>query len=336
MNADCGLAGSPGINCTCLFPPPGNNSQFFSAQFNGCYGLLLLVTAPGTCVNNSSLSLTFTLGSTDTTGNQSIWQLPPAHLPTYSPFSLLRCVIYVARSFSRYDSQIEPLPPHIKDKLIKLLSAHGHISDSNISQVLHPGVMKLDLRECDISDVSLQLISRCSQLKEINVNARKGEERTSITSEGISALAQSCPNLSVISMKRCCNITDHGLLSVTRNCRLLRVVNLSGCSGISDGSLGALGQNCTFLQSVDFSSTKVTDDGVRALVSGSCAQTLKEVLMSRCVLLTDRAVEYVVLSCPHINIFVFHGCPLVTGWSREILERMAQSNKLKQVTWTIY
>ncbi|KAE8613224.1 hypothetical protein XENTR_v10007629 [Xenopus tropicalis] len=246
------------------------------------------------------------------------------------------CVLSLAKSLSHYDSQIDPLPPHIKDKLIKLLSVHGLITDSNISQVLHPWVLKLDLRECDISDLSLRLLSRCRQLKEINVNAHKGEERPLVTSEGLSALAQSCPSLHVISMKRCSNVTDHGVLSVALNCRLLQVINLGGCSGIGDGSLRALGQNCSFLQSVDFSATKVTDDGVRALVSGRCAQTLKEVLMSRCVFLTDRAVEHIVLSCPHINIFLFHGCPLVTGWSREILDHMAGSNKLKQVTWTIY
>ncbi|KAG8438654.1 hypothetical protein GDO86_005009 [Hymenochirus boettgeri] len=197
-------------------------------------------------------------------------------------------------------------------------------------------VVKLDLRECDISDTALQGISHCKQLRKININARKGEERPLITSEGVATLANSCPNLSLISLKGCCSLTDDGVVSLALNCRLLQVVNLSGCCGISDLSLQALGENCVFLQSMDFSSTKVTDDGVKALVSSKCSQSLKEVLMSRCVFLTDKSVESVVLCCPNINIFVFYGCPLVTGWSQEILDHMAESNKLKQVTWTVY
>lgn len=37
--------------------------------------------------------------------------------------------------------------------------------------------------------------------------------------------------------------------------------------------------------------------------------------MERCVNLTDVAVEAVLTCCPKIHIFLFHGCPLVTGRS---------------------
>ncbi|KAM9030012.1 protein AMN1 homolog isoform 2-T3 [Ara ararauna] len=201
--------------------------------------------------------------------------------------------------------------------------------------VLHPAVESLDLRDCDISDNALLQLHNCKQLKKINLNSCR-ENRLGITSEGVIALALSCPYLREASFKRCCDITDSGVLALALNCQFLQIVNLGSCSGIMDASLQALGENCKFLHSVDFSSTQVTDDGVVALVSGTCSENLKEIHMERCVSLTDVAVEAVLTCCPKIHIFLFHGCPLITDRSREVLEQLVISNKIKQVTWTVY
>ncbi|XP_072256353.1 protein AMN1 homolog isoform X4 [Pyxicephalus adspersus] len=247
-----------------------------------------------------------------------------------------RCLICLSRNLTRYESEIEPLPPNLKDKLIKLLCVQGLLTDSNISRVLHPSVKKLDLRDCDVSDNALRVISLCKQLKKINLNSCKGEERTSVTSEGIEAVAQSCPYLHEVSIKKCRNITDDGILSISLHCPLLQIINLSGCTQISDISLQALGQNCPLLHSVDFSATAVTDDGVLALVGGKCSQNLKEVHMDRCVHLTDDSVEAILTCCPNIYILLFHGCPQITDRSRVALEQLVGPNKIKQVTWTVY
>ncbi|XP_065498863.1 protein AMN1 homolog [Caloenas nicobarica] len=245
------------------------------------------------------------------------------------------CLQCLTKNLSRYAADIKSLPPNIKDKLIKLMSSQGQITDSNISEVLHPAVESLDLRDCDISDNALLQLYNCKQLKKINLNSCK-ENRLGITSEGVIALALSCPYLREASFKRCCDITDSGVLALALNCQFLQIVNLGSCSGIMDASLQALGQNCKFLHSVDFSSTQVTDDGVTALVSGKCSKNLKEIHMERCVNLTDVAVEAVLTCCPKIHIFLFHGCPLVTDRSRDVLEQLIISNKIKQVSWTVY
>ncbi|XP_073477966.1 protein AMN1 homolog isoform X3 [Aquarana catesbeiana] len=276
-----------------------------------------------------------------------------------------RCLICLSKNLARYESEIEPLPPNLKDKLIKLLCVQGLLTDANIRRtpallyrhynrmipgqiqfafkkkrhwimVLHPSVKKLDLRDCDVSDDALRVISLCKQLNKINLNSCKGEERTSVTSEGIEAVAQSCPYLHEITLKKCRNITDGGILSLSLHCPLLQIVNLSGCTQLSDVSLQALGQNCPLLHSVDFSVTAVTDDGVMALAAGRCSQNLKEVHMDRCVHLTDDAVEAILTCCPNIYILLFHGCPQITDRSREALEQLVGPNKIKQVTWTVY
>jgi hypothetical protein len=38
-------------------------------------------------------------------------------------------------NISRYITDIKPLPPNIKDRLIKIMSTQGRITDSNISEV---------------------------------------------------------------------------------------------------------------------------------------------------------------------------------------------------------
>ncbi|XP_073423736.1 protein AMN1 homolog isoform X1 [Dendrobates tinctorius] len=248
-----------------------------------------------------------------------------------------RCLFFVSKNLSRYykSSDVEPLPPHLKDKLVTLLCAQGLLTDSNIGWVLHPSVKKLDLRDCDVSDNALQLVSRCRQLMKINLNASKGEERTAITSKGITAVAQSCPYLHEVTLKKCRNLTDVGVLALSLNCPLLQIVNLSGCVMVSDTSLRALGENCPLLHSVDLSATKVTDGGIITLVTGRCSQNLKEIHIDRCTHVTDDAVEAILTCCPNIDILLFHGCPQTTDRSAIAIEQLLRSKKLSQVTWTV-
>uniref|UniRef100_A0A4X2K1R6 Protein AMN1 homolog n=1 Tax=Vombatus ursinus TaxID=29139 RepID=A0A4X2K1R6_VOMUR len=226
------------------------------------------------------------------------------------------CLWCLMKNISRYVTDIKLLPPNIKDKMIKIMSFQGRITDSNISEILHPEVECLDLRSCDISDIALLQLCNCRKLKKLNLNSSK-ESRMSVTSEGIKAVASSCSFLYEASLKRCSNLTDEGVLALALNCRLLKIVDLGGCSGITDVSLQALGENCPFLQSIDFSATQ-------------------EIHMGHCVNLTDGAVEAVLTCCPQIHILLFHECPLITDHSREVLERLVGPNKIKQVTWTVY
>ncbi|XP_028913694.1 protein AMN1 homolog isoform X5 [Ornithorhynchus anatinus] len=155
-------------------------------------------------------------------------------------------------------------------------------------------------------------LGNCRKLKKLHLNSAK-ENRTSITSEGIKAVASSCVYLLETSLKRCSNLTDEGVSALAIHCRFLRILDLGGCPGITDRSLRALGDNCPQLRSVDFSATQVTDGGVIALVSGVCSKKLEEIHMGHCVNLTDEAVEAVLTCCPQIHILLFHGCPLITG-----------------------
>ena len=45
------------------------------------------------------------------------------------------CLWCFMKDISRYITDIKPLPPKIKDRLIKIMSVQGQITDSNISEV---------------------------------------------------------------------------------------------------------------------------------------------------------------------------------------------------------
>ncbi|KAG8512275.1 Protein AMN1 [Galemys pyrenaicus] len=297
---------------------------------------------------------------------------PPKSLPRAAAMSdsavsrlLDICLWYFVNNISRYITEIKPLPPNIKDRLLKIMSLEGQITDSNISEILHPEAQTLNVENCEISDAALLHVCNCRKLRRLNLSSLD-ENRISITSEvkgwqpcsslferlivqchscvhvpaqlgsGLKAVASSCSYLQEVSLKRCTNLTDEGVLAFAHNCRLLKLINIGGCLGITDVSLRALGENCPLLQCVDFSGTQVSDSGVAALVSGPCAKKLEEIHMGYCVNLTDEAVEAVLTCCPQMQIFLFHECPLMTDRSREVLQRLVGPNKLKQVMWTVY
>ncbi|KAJ8382727.1 hypothetical protein SKAU_G00035050 [Synaphobranchus kaupii] len=236
----------------------------------------------------------------------------------------------LAKYTDKYHGDIKALPVDIKDKLVRIMTSQGTVTDFNISQLLHPGIHTLDLQNCSVSDSALRQM-RCPGLRRILLRGCQG-----ITSAGVRALAESCPGLQVVDLGGCTGLTDEGVLALAHSCPLLEVVSLRGCSGLSDVSLLALGRNCRLLHSAYFSETRVTDEGVVGLAAGVCSGSLKELQMARCQFLTDVAVTAVLTHCPNIRIFNFHGCPLISDQSRGALQNLIGPGKIQQVSWTVY
>ncbi|XP_038058927.1 protein AMN1 homolog [Patiria miniata] len=233
-------------------------------------------------------------------------------------------------------SDVERLPPHIKNNLLHLMSKRGLVTDVIIDKVINSSTKILDLGECDITDEGLHKLTVCKNLRKLDLNSAK-ESRTMVTSRGLQVVAQSCPLLQVAYLRRCLNVTDAGIIALAQNCRQLMELNIGGCRQITDASLVAVGLSCRMLKSFNFSKSQVTDEGVIALAMGVCKQSLMEVHMDHCIHLTDEAVEAVVQFCPRIAILLFHGCPCITDRSRQALEEIqGQQSHIRQVTWTIY
>ncbi|XP_019912124.1 protein AMN1 homolog isoform X1 [Esox lucius] len=214
------------------------------------------------------------------------------------------CVALYADS---YLSDFMALPASLKDKLLRIMSLKGMLTDLNISQLLHSGTHTLDMMNCIVSDSALQQI-HCPQLRRILLRGN-----LCITSEGMRALAASCPRLQVVDLTGCTAVTDEGVLALAHGCSSLEVLSLWGCSDVGDRALLELLGNCSFLHTLNLSGTQVTDEGVIGLATAQCSNSIKELQLARCRNLTDKAVKAVLTNCPNIQIFIFTGCPLITG-----------------------
>ncbi|KAG9330274.1 hypothetical protein JZ751_025940 [Albula glossodonta] len=252
----------------------------------------------------------------------------------------------LAKYADNYFNDIKVLPLGIKDKLVRIMTSHGTVTDFNISQVLtdlrsdrhreekhkllHAGIHTLDLQNCVVSDSTLRQV-HCPHVRTILLKGCRA-----VTSQGVVALAGACPSLAVVDLGGCVEVTDDGVVALAHSCRQLEVISLRGCSGLTDAALLALAHNCSLLHSVYFSETCVTDEGVVGLATGVCSNNLKELQMARCQFLTDEAVTAVLTHCPNIRIFNFHGCPLITDQSRGALQNLIGPNRIHQVSWTVY
>ncbi|XP_051975437.1 protein AMN1 homolog [Xyrauchen texanus] len=240
------------------------------------------------------------------------------------------CAESVARRAEKYDDDIRILPVGVKDRLLRIMSFYGTVTDSNISQLVHSGTHKLDLQNCTVSDSALQQIN-CRHLKTIFLRGC-----ADISSEGVEVLASQCPCLQVVDLTGCTAVTDAGIQALAQHCKCLEVISLRDCTALSDKALLELGANCRMMHSIYFSGTEVTDQGVIGLATGVCSNSLKELQMVRCRNLTDLAVTAVLANCANIRIFNFHGCPLITDKSREALQNLTGPGKIQQVSWTVY
>ena len=64
------------------------------------------------------------------------------------------------------ESDLRPLPPHLKDSLRRVLLKRGRVTGPQLSCLLHTGVMELDLGDCVITPGHLAaLASECASLR---------------------------------------------------------------------------------------------------------------------------------------------------------------------------
>lgn len=259
------------------------------------------------------------------------------HVHSGIPTLFTICTEAVIRNLSYHENGLATSPSPIKHACLHLMSKRGSITDSNIEKLVYDKLAVLDLSMSQVTDACLFKLSRCRNLRKLDLNSAK-ESNGAITSAGVTSMSRACPFLQVLYLRRCVNLTDDGVVSVSENCPALAELNCGGCSRLTDVSLEALGQNSPHLKSVNFSNARVTDSGVFSLVSGRCSSTLKEIHMNGCDRLTDEAVEAIVQYCPQISILLFHGCPRTTENARIALEELmnGSSSRVRQVTWTVY
>jgi len=104
---------------------------------------------------------------------------------------------------------------------VNLSECRHYVSDAHIVALAQgcPDLSSLDLRDTEVSDVSLKAIGDgCAHLKELNI-----DHCTSITDAAILDLAAGCRELVSLSCLGCESLTEEGLLRLEPQCILLDV-----------------------------------------------------------------------------------------------------------------
>lgn len=298
--------------------------------------------------------------------------------PIMDPVEALfqKCIRCVAARIFLYENELSSLSPNIKERLLKILCQRGKVNNKLLTSLVNNRTKSLSLSICPIDDDGIKSLASCESLRRLDLNSEPKGYAHQVTTLGIQSVALSCKYLQHVGLRRCLDVDDAAIVAIAHGCPLLRRMNIGGLVLISDVALDAIGAKSSHLESIDFSNTNVTDSGVLSLANGACRGSIREMLMAKCLNLTDNAVECVISLCPVIDILVFHSCPLMSDRSREALGEMmqiracaledndllhsrlvprpgpsghnghtaaAQSNqgitrspKIKQVTWTIY
>ncbi|XP_047121445.1 protein AMN1 homolog [Schistocerca piceifrons] len=246
--------------------------------------------------------------------------------------SLLQMCIETIVSSNRCDcGSLKLLPPNLKTRILVVFTKRGNISNNSLSSLLHPGITKLDLSECEIDNKSLEAVSVCQQLRKLDLNPGRNQIRN-LSVTALSQLFQSLPYLSKLSMRRIFAVTDEVIISVSQYCPLLSELDIGGCTHITDESLMAL-RNLNSLTAINIAHSEVTDAGVISLVSGESRETLSEFRLEMCKKVTDDSIEAIIYNCRNIKYLVFHGCSVIGDW-HEAMEAMGCH--VKDLRWTVY
>ena len=237
------------------------------------------------------------------------------------------------------------LPYHLRLKLLDRLSRRGVLSEKMLSQLISPRLREIDLSECHLSDdSSIACLAQCTDLRIIKMNNHSRSSllppaQQNITNSGFLSLIPNWSKLSDIQLRGSQFVDDQILRSIAAHCPHIRTVNVSQCLLVTNDGIIALCV-CPLLFCLNVSYIAgVSDEGLVALSQCSSHHILSELNLSHCIQITDVGVKSLLIHCPRLRILVIHGCPKLTGSSRQ-LPQLAQADekklRLSQITWTIY
>jgi len=232
-----------------------------------------------------------------------------------------------------------PLPTHLKDGLRRRLCKRGRLTGGQLAALVHPGVREVDLSDCSLTGGHLTSLQPCPRLARLNLNQpRHPDKRAGRKAEPLphhlSSLLSTCRHLSVLHLRDCRTcVTDQvaALLPAT-----LVHLDLGGCHQLGDPGVAQVAANCARLQSLSLARTGVSDLGLSGLGVARCRDSLQEVKVDGCRLLTDLGVELLLDGLARLQILSFHSCPGLTERSREVLQEYLGQGGVRQLTWTVY
>ena len=203
---------------------------------------------------------------------------------------------------------IEPLPPHLKDALRRVLLKRGAVTGGELACLLHPAVEELDLSDCVLSYQHLAALTRQQHLRsapapdklksDVEIFARKlclnqsyqdpCEEDVAGCSRLLGKVLMRNPRLEFVNLRKVLFVRDLALSCLPPTVTHL---DLGGCRGLTDGGVRRLTSNCPRLTSLSLSSTAVTDRSLLTLSVSRARDTVRELRINGCTNITDTGIE---------------------------------------------
>ena len=186
-----------------------------------------------------------------------------------------------------------------KLKLLNLTNAYK-ITDVGIACIAKASknLQFLDISECThLTDRGIRsLTENCYGLRELSLSGL-----VEVTDQSLVMLSQSCKYLSMLNLCDVGNITDEGIDTLAKGCPLLSQLDLSLCVNITNASLTSLSMHSKLLSKLSlFWCDLITDNGIKTLCAKN-PNNLKDIDISRCSSLTDKAVAHIVRRCLHLT-----------------------------------
>jgi len=243
---------------------------------------------------------------------------------------------------------LSPLPPHIKDKLLRSMRRYKDLSPQVLESLLHKSSSDLDLQDLDITDKHLEVLSKHHNLRKLNLNQTKKPKFRFGTSDkenmmvhpsefALCAVLQGARYLHTLFLAGWGTVTTETMTTLINNCPLIRLLDLGYCTRLDDRSAAVIGQ-LGHLESLSLTGTKITDVGLASIGSSESAATIKELRINKCQDITDAGIELLLDGLQALEILIFTACPKITDDSRVALDRYLREHRVnvKQLSWTVY
>ncbi|KAK8491196.1 hypothetical protein V6N11_037959 [Hibiscus sabdariffa] len=198
----------------------------------------------------------------------------------------------------------------------------------------HGGLGKLSIRggssSCGVTNFGLSAIARgCPSLKCPlvsskgliaigencpNLTALSIESCSKIGNEGLQAIGKLCPNLQYISIKDCPLVGDHGVSSLLSSASsVLSKVKLQGLS-ITDFSLAVIGHYGKSVTNLVLGGLQnVTEKGFWVMGNAQGLQKLVSLMITSCCGVTDVSLEAIGKGCTNLKQMCLRRCCFVSG-----------------------
>ncbi|MED6107338.1 hypothetical protein PIB30_012987 [Stylosanthes scabra] len=160
-------------------------------------------------------------------------------------------------------------------------------------------------------------------------------------------VAESCPNLEVLSIRSCPNVTDDSISKIALRCPKLRELDVSYCYEISHDSLALIGKNCPNLKVLKRNLMNWLDpsqhtgivpneylnacpqDGESEAAAIANSMPHLELLEIRFSKLSAKGLSLICERCSNLEFLDLSGCANLT--SRDIANATSNLAKLKEI-----